>query len=68
MARYTVYHGKWVCHTCKQEVPTLRLYPETLDATWLCKEKHLTRVSFAKRKKKDFIKNDKNQSDGIIDS
>jgi hypothetical protein len=68
MAKYTVYPGKWVCHTCKVDVPTLRLYPETLEATWMCKDKHLTRVSFAKRKKKDFVKEDKNDSGGIINS
>lgn len=55
MASYTVYPGKFLCHTCKMEVGTLRLYPETKEATWMCKDKHLSRVSFAKRKKKDYM-------------
>lgn len=54
MAKYTVYHGKFVCHTCKMEVPTVRLYPDTKEMTWMCKEKHLSSVSFGRRKKKDF--------------
>jgi hypothetical protein len=40
------------------EVPTLRLYAETKEATWMCKEKHLSKVSFAKRKKKDYERTD----------
>lgn len=58
MASYTVYSGKFVCHTCKMEVPTLRLYADTKEATWMCKEKHLSKVSFAKRKKKDYERTD----------
>ncbi len=54
MASYTIYRGKFLCHTCKEEVGTLRLYPETKEVTWMCKEKHLSKVSFAKRKRSDF--------------
>ncbi len=54
MASYTVYQGKFICHTCKMTVNTLRLYAETKEATWMCKEKHLSSVSFAKRKKRDY--------------
>jgi hypothetical protein len=54
MANYTVYRGQFLCHTCKVEVGTLRLYPETQEVTWMCPEKHLSKVSFARRKKKDF--------------
>ena len=54
MASYTIYSGKWICHTCKAEVPTLRCYPETQTLTWMCKEKHLTSVKLGKRKKRDF--------------
>lgn len=54
MASYTVYSGNFTCHTCKMDVQTLRLYAETKEATWMCKEKHLSRVSFAKRKKRDY--------------
>jgi hypothetical protein len=54
MASYTVYHGKFICHECKTEVTSLRLYAETKEMTWMCKDKHLSKVSLAKRKKKDF--------------
>jgi hypothetical protein len=54
MANYTVYHGKFLCHVCKVEVGTLRLYPETKEMTWMCKDKHLSKVNLGKRKKKDF--------------
>jgi hypothetical protein len=54
MAKYTVYEGKFVCHTCKCEVKTLRLYPETKEATWMCKDRHLSKVTFGKKKKRDY--------------
>ncbi len=54
MASYTVYHGKFVCHECKAEVTSLRLYADTKEATWMCKEKHLSKVGFGKKKKKDY--------------
>ena len=54
MPNYTVYHGKFLCHTCKIEVATLRLYPETKEMTWMCRDKHLSKVNLGRRKKKDF--------------
>lgn len=54
MPSYTVYNGQFICHVCKVEVLTLRLYAETKTATWMCKDKHLSTVSFNKRKKSDF--------------
>jgi hypothetical protein len=51
---YTIYEGKFVCHTCKIEVKTLRLYAETKEMTWMCKDKHLSKVNLGKRKKSDF--------------
>jgi hypothetical protein len=54
MPSFTVYHGKFLCHICKAEVGTLRLYAETKEMTWMCKEKHLSRVNLGKRKKSDF--------------
>lgn len=54
MANYTIYSGKWVCHTCKATVLTLRCYAETKTLTWMCKDKHLTTVYLGRRKKKDF--------------
>lgn len=54
MGRYTVYKGEFGCHTCKATVFSLRLYPETQEVTWMCKDKHLSKVSFATKKKKDY--------------
>ena len=53
MHRYTVYNGKFVCHECKIEVTSLRLYIDTKEMTWMCKEKHLSSVKFGKQKWKD---------------
>ena len=50
MPSYTIYEGQFVCHTCKAEVKTLRLYAETKEMTWMCKDKHLSSVKFGKQK------------------
>ena len=50
MASYTVYHGKFICHECKADVKSLRLYAETKTATWMCPNKHLSTVKFGKQK------------------
>ncbi len=55
MSKYTVYSGKFLCHTCKDLVTSLRSYPETKELTWMCKDKHMTRVDLnTKRSKKDY--------------
>lgn len=54
MPSYTVYHGKFICQECKVEVASLRLYASTKEVTWMCKEKHLSKVSFNKKRKRDF--------------
>ena len=52
MANFTVYNGKFICHECKSNVRSLRLYPETKTATWMCPNKHLSTVKFGKQKYK----------------
>ena len=55
MAKYTVYSGNFVCHVCKAEVKTLRCYPTTKELTWMCPDKHLSKVDLqTKKKKKDY--------------
>jgi len=55
MANYTIFPGKFQCHTCKGEVGTLRLYGGTKVMTWMCPDKHLSRVSLqTKKNKKDY--------------
>lgn len=52
MSNFTVYQGQFLCHTCKAEVKTLRLYAETKTMTWMCPAKHLSTVKFGKQKYK----------------
>ena len=54
MPNYTIYPGTFLCQECKKEVKTLRLYARTQEATWMCKDKHISKVSFATKRKKDF--------------
>ncbi len=55
MAKYNIYTGKFVCHTCKAEVKTLRSYPSTKELTWMCSEKHISVVNLStKKSKKDY--------------
>lgn len=55
MSKYTIYPGKFLCHTCKVEVKTLRLYAETKELQWMCSEKHLTVVNLStKKSRKDY--------------
>lgn len=54
-SKYLIVHGKFPCHTCKEEITSLRFYGETKLATWMCSKKHLTEVSFqTKKSKKDY--------------
>ena len=53
MAKYNLYHGTFVCHTCKAEVKTLRLYAQTKEMTWMCPEKHVSKVDLNTKKKRE---------------
>jgi hypothetical protein len=52
MARYTVYQGAFACHSCKENVPSIRFYPISKEVTWMCSSKHLNNVSLQTRKSK----------------
>lgn len=55
--RFNTYSGSFLCKTCKSEVKTIRVYPETGNGTWLCHNKHLTEVQIYQvgyKKKKDY--------------
>lgn len=56
MARYEIITGKFPCHTCDDVPTSLRMYSETKELTWMCKNKHLTTVSLRieRRSKKDY--------------
>ena len=51
MARYEVFTGKFPCHTCKEEVTSLRMYLETGELTWMCSKNHLSNVHLRQQKK-----------------
>jgi hypothetical protein len=48
MSRYTVYQGKFLCKICKEEVSSMRVYPDTGDATWMCNKKHISKIHLYK--------------------
>jgi hypothetical protein len=54
---FSTYEGKWFCKTCDSIAKILRYYRETGDATWMCDQKHISKVNLipSKKKKKDFI-------------
>jgi hypothetical protein len=53
---FKTFEGKFLCKKCSIEVNVLRLWSESGDATWMCDNKHLSRVGLIpqKKKKKDF--------------
>lgn len=44
--------GVFACQRCQEEVKVLRLWYSTLDLTWQCSSKHISKVNIAKKKKK----------------
>jgi hypothetical protein len=50
MSNYSLIPGTFNCHTCKEEVKVLRLYNDTTDITWMCSQKHITKVTLKQRK------------------
>ncbi|MEY4332808.1 MAG: hypothetical protein RLZZ196_1546 [Bacteroidota bacterium] len=48
MDKYSIYQGKFSCKVCKKEVKTMRLYPATGMASWMCQDKHLSEVQLYK--------------------
>jgi hypothetical protein len=55
MAKYNIYPGKFKCQECGLEVTSLRSYPETKELTWMCSDKHMSKVELkVKKTKKDY--------------
>ncbi len=42
--KFKVFSGKFPCKTCGEEVLSIRLWNESADLTWMCSNKHLSRV------------------------
>jgi hypothetical protein len=57
-SRFSIYSGKFPCHTCKEEVLSLRLWKQSLELTWMCSKKHLSKV-LIKKTKKDYTNESK---------
>lgn len=53
-SRFSIYQGKFPCHVCKEEVLSIRLWKESLELTWMCSKKHISKSKIVK-KKSDFI-------------
>lgn len=49
--KFRVFNGQFNCQECKEEVKTLRLWLETADVTWMCTQKHISRVQLIITKK-----------------
>jgi hypothetical protein len=54
VSKYSVYVGQFKCQVCNAEVSSLRSYPEEKLLTWMCRDKHLSKVSLNTKKKKDY--------------
>lgn len=52
MADFKTFPGKFSCKKCHEEVLSLRLWPESGDATWMCGSKHISKVNLMPKKKK----------------
>lgn len=52
---FSTYPGKFICQKCQEEVKSMRLWLDTLDVTWQCSRKHISKVTLYKKKtKKDY--------------
>lgn len=49
--KFKVYSGKFPCKKCNQEVTSLRLWLDSGDLTWMCEDKHLSKVPLILTKK-----------------
>jgi hypothetical protein len=47
--KYSIYPGKFPCHTCKEEVKTIRVWPDTTEVTWMCSKKHISKITLVKQ-------------------
>ena len=50
MRKFSVYKGIFLCQKCNKKVIEARMYHETLDFTWMCEEKHLSKVNLQSRR------------------
>ena len=42
--KFRTFEGTFPCHTCKEDALSVRLWLDTANLTWMCSQKHITRV------------------------
>lgn len=53
---FKIFSGEFTCKKCDEVVTSIRLWVMSGDTTWMCSNKHISKVSLVpdKKKKKDF--------------
>ena len=49
--KFKIYPGKFACKKCHEEVLSIRLWLESGDLTWMCTQKHISKVPLILTKK-----------------
>lgn len=49
--KFKVYPGEFTCQECKEIVRSARLWLDTANVTWMCTQKHVSRVPLIITKK-----------------
>jgi len=42
--KFKIFSGKFICQKCNEEVNSLRLWLDSADITWMCSQKHISKV------------------------
>jgi hypothetical protein len=49
---FMVFPGKLFCKKCQEQVTSFRFWLESGDTTWMCTQKHISKVELKPKKKK----------------
>jgi hypothetical protein len=49
--KFKIFPGKFFCKKCNEEVNSLRLWLDSADVTWMCSQKHISKVPLILTKK-----------------
>ena len=49
--KFKSFPGQFECHKCKEHVFSLRLWIDTASVTWMCSQKHISKVQLLMTKK-----------------
>jgi len=52
--KFSTYSGKFICKTCEEVVKSIRLWPDTADTSWMCSQKHISKVNLLPPTRKDY--------------